>query len=64
MIDVGTCSEIDIGRIFVLLVTLVVDCLCVQVLKEKITACGKRFVTVLLSEVFPDKLKLFQQIDA
>ena len=46
--------------------TQVYDWLCVatQVLKEKITASGKQFVTVLLSEVFPDKLKLFQQVDA
>lgn len=35
-----------------------------QVLKEKITASGKQCVTVLLSEIFPDKLKLFQDIDA
>ena len=35
-----------------------------QVLKEKIVASGKTFVTVLLSEVFPDKLSLFHQVDA
>ncbi|KAK7088781.1 2-(3-amino-3-carboxypropyl)histidine synthase subunit 1-like isoform X2 [Littorina saxatilis] len=35
-----------------------------ETLKEKIRACGKQFVTVLLSEVFPDKLRLFHQVDA
>ncbi|XP_076434749.1 2-(3-amino-3-carboxypropyl)histidine synthase subunit 1-like [Babylonia areolata] len=35
-----------------------------EMLKEKITASGKQFVTVLLSEIFPDKLNLFQQVDA
>eukprot|EP00111_Clytia_hemisphaerica_P016390 TCONS_00048525-protein len=33
-------------------------------LEEKLTAAGKKFVIVLLSEIFPGKLKLFEEIDA
>lgn len=32
-------------------------------MKEQIIASGKECVTVLLSEVFPDKMKLFQDVD-
>ncbi|KAI8507356.1 Diphthamide biosynthesis protein 1 [Branchiostoma belcheri] len=33
-------------------------------LAEKLQQCGKEYVTVLLSEVFPDKLNMFSDIDA
>ncbi|XP_064617720.1 2-(3-amino-3-carboxypropyl)histidine synthase subunit 1-like [Liolophura sinensis] len=33
-------------------------------LKQKLESCGKAHVTVLLSEIFPDKLKLFEDVDA
>lgn len=33
-------------------------------LKQKLESCGKAYVTVLLSEIFPDKLKLFEDVDA
>ncbi|XP_043910306.1 2-(3-amino-3-carboxypropyl)histidine synthase subunit 1-like [Protopterus annectens] len=35
-----------------------------QHLESKLQALGLKFVKVLLSEIFPDKLKLFQDIDA
>lgn len=35
-----------------------------QHLESKLQALGLQFVKVLLSEIFPDKLKLFQNIDA
>ncbi len=35
-----------------------------QNLEEKLREAGKEFITVLLSEIFPDKLKLFQDVDA
>ncbi|XP_025092637.1 2-(3-amino-3-carboxypropyl)histidine synthase subunit 1-like isoform X2 [Pomacea canaliculata] len=34
-----------------------------ETMKEQIIASGKECVTVLLSEVFPDKMKLFQDVD-
>ena len=61
VMSVRTCCKMDH---FLLLVPFIYLHVVTQVLKEKITASGKHFVTVLLSEVFPDKLKLFQQIDA
>lgn len=33
-------------------------------LEKRLKECGKSVVTVLLSEIFPDKLKLFEDIDA
>ncbi|XP_070572752.1 2-(3-amino-3-carboxypropyl)histidine synthase subunit 1-like isoform X2 [Ptychodera flava] len=33
-------------------------------LQSKITECGCEYVSVLLSEIFPDKLKCFQDVDA
>lgn len=35
-----------------------------QHLQDRITECGKKYVTVLLSEIFPSKLALFKDIDA
>lgn len=35
-----------------------------QELLEKIKECGKSSTLVLLSEIFPDKLKLYPDIDA
>ncbi|KAL3856870.1 hypothetical protein ACJMK2_011581 [Sinanodonta woodiana] len=32
-------------------------------LQTKIAECGRSYVTVLLSEIFPEKLKLFQDVD-
>lgn len=34
-----------------------------QDLEEKLTAAGKTFVRVLLSEIFPEKLAMFKEID-
>ena len=34
-----------------------------QRVKAYVTGRGKKFVTVLLSEIYPDKLKLFSDID-
>ncbi|XP_066295537.1 2-(3-amino-3-carboxypropyl)histidine synthase subunit 1-like [Branchiostoma lanceolatum] len=31
---------------------------------EKLQQCGKEYITVLLSEVFPDKLNMFSDVDA
>jgi len=35
-----------------------------QAVREMITSHGKSYVIVLMSEIFPDKLRLFSQIDA
>ncbi|KAL4223625.1 Diphthamide biosynthesis protein 1 [Mactra antiquata] len=35
-----------------------------QHLQDRITECGRKYVTVLLSEIFPDKLALFKNVDA
>ncbi|RKP07571.1 putative diphthamide synthesis protein-domain-containing protein [Thamnocephalis sphaerospora] len=35
-----------------------------EFLKEKITASGREYITVLLSEIFPSKLDLFDDVDA
>lgn len=44
----------------------IVDCiLCLfQNLQNQIKAAGLEVITLLLSEVFPDKLKLFEDVDA
>ena len=33
-------------------------------LKQKLTECNKNFIILLMSEVFPQRLKLFDEIDA
>lgn len=33
-------------------------------LKGRVTGAGREYVVVLLSEIFPDKLKLFEDVDA
>jgi hypothetical protein len=38
--------------------------LCFQNLEKQIKAAGLEIVTVLLSEIFPDKLQLFEDVDA
>ena len=35
-----------------------------QHLQEKITDSGRNYVLVMLSEIFPEKLKMFQDVDA
>ncbi|TKR77670.1 hypothetical protein L596_018597 [Steinernema carpocapsae] len=35
----------------------------VEELEAKLTSAGKRFVRVLMSEIFPDKLKIFENVD-
>ena len=35
-----------------------------QHLQDKMKECNINYITVLLSEIYPDKLALFQEIDA
>jgi len=35
-----------------------------QSIRDVITSHGKLYVIVLMSEIFPDKLRLFTQVDA
>ena len=35
-----------------------------QMLEGRLKACGKQYMVVLLSEIFPKKLTLFDDIDA
>lgn len=35
-----------------------------QHLKERLKNAGKEYIIVLLSEIFPDKLRLFEDVDA
>ena len=35
-----------------------------QHLQDKMRECNINYITVLLSEIYPDKLELFQEIDA
>ncbi|XP_065160417.1 2-(3-amino-3-carboxypropyl)histidine synthase subunit 1 [Atheta coriaria] len=36
----------------------------VEHIEQRLKACGKETVTIMLSEIFPDKLRLFDNIDA
>ena len=44
-------------------VCLFVNSYC-QSLEKRLTEAGLEYIQVLLSEIFPEKLKLFQDVDA